>query len=148
MISKLIERTEYKDFVSNQVKETIEFLIENNEEFSITANMQIVEFNPQLPEPIYKQFGKFSLFVLANYTYESIILEKDYISFEAGFGKENFGSLVKIPYFAIFQIIIDESILFVNSVATVDKFFTKESRMKKSMNAFKMNTRNKKLLEE
>jgi hypothetical protein len=50
--------------------------------------------------------------------------------------------VVKIPLYAIFQIIIDESILYINSVATVEKF---NSDLKKnSFNIFKSNPNNKK----
>ena len=60
----------------------------------------------------------------------------------AGFGNENFGSVVKIPLFAIFQIVVEESILYLNSVATVEKFnkITKRS----SFDVFKNNPNNKK----
>ena len=85
---------------------------------------------------------KFSLFTLSNYTYTTVQIDDNYISFEAGFGNENFGSVVKIPLYAIFQIIIDESILYINSVATVEKF---NSDLKKnSFNIFKSNPNNKK----
>ena len=71
-------------------------------------------------------------------------MEQTHIYFEAGFGTENFGSTVKVPFFAIFQIVVEESILFVNSVATVDKF-TKDAK-EKSFNVFKNNPNNKDLL--
>ena len=79
---------------------------------------------------------------MSNYTYTTVQIDDNYISFEAGFGNENFGSVVKIPLYAIFQIIIDESILYINSVATVEKF---NSDLKKnSFNIFKSNPNNKK----
>ena len=64
------------------------------------------------------------------------------MTFEAGFGNENFGSVVKIPLYAIFQIVIDESILYINSVATVEKF--NKDLKKNSFNIFKNNPNNKK----
>jgi hypothetical protein len=91
------------------------------------------------------------LFTLSNYTYESIILTEKNITFEAGFGSESFGSQVTIPLYAIFQIVIDESILFLNPTATVEKYFIKkdieeENQESRSMNAFTLNTKNKDLL--
>jgi hypothetical protein len=85
---------------------------------------------------------KFSLFILSNYTYTTVEIDDDYLTFEAGFGNENFGSVVKIPLFAIFQIVVEESILYLNSVATVEKFnkITKRS----SFDVFKNNPNNKK----
>ena len=142
MIKNIIENEEYKDLVENQIKENIFFLLDKNQEFSITANIEPVTFNPELPSVIKNQMHKFSLFTLSNYTYTTIQIDDEYMSFEAGFGNENFGSVVKIPLYAIFQIIIDESILYINSVATVEKF--NKDLKKNSFNIFKNNPNNKK----
>ena len=142
MIKNIIENEEYKDLVEKQIKENILFLLDRNQEFSITANIQPITFTPELPKVIKDQMHKFSLFTLSNYTYTTIQIDNEYMSFEAGFGNENFGSVVKIPLHAIFQIIVDESILYLNSVATVEKF-NKDLR-KNSMNIFKNNPNNKK----
>ena len=142
MIKNIIEDEEYKNLIENQIKETVLFLLEKNQEFSITANIEPVIFTPELPSVLKNQMHKFSLFTLSNYTYTTVQIDDNYISFEAGFGNENFGSVVKIPLYAIFQIIIDESILYINSVATVEKF---NSDLKKnSFNIFKSNPNNKK----
>ena len=142
MIKDIIENNEYKSLVEKQIKENVLFLLEKKEEFSITANILPISFTPELPKVIKDQMHKFSLFTLSNYTYSTVQIDDNYISFEAGFGNENFGSVVKIPLYAIFQIIIDESILYINSVATVEKF---NSDLKKnSFNIFKNNPNNKK----
>ena len=142
MIKDIIENEEYKSLVEKQIKENVLFLLEKKQEFSITANIQPISFTPELPKVIKDQMHKFSLFTLSNYTYTTVQIDDNYISFEAGFGNENFGSVVKIPLYAIFQIIIDESILYINSVATVEKF---NSDLKKnSFNIFKSNPNNKK----
>ncbi|QDF30045.1 hypothetical protein [Halarcobacter anaerophilus] len=144
MINNIIENEDYKELICTQVKQTIEFLISQGQEFAITANIDSIKFEPQLPDAIFSQLSKFSLFVLSNYTYSTVKIDDDYIYFEAGFGSENFGSNVKIPLYGIFQIIVDESILFINSVATVDKF-NKDPKAK-SLNVFKNNPNNKNLL--
>ena len=142
MIKDIIENNEYKSLVEKQIKENVLFLLEKQQEFSITANIQPINFTPELPKVIKDQMHKFSLFTLSNYTYTTVQIDDNYICFEAGFGNENFGSVVKIPLYAIFQIIIDESILYINSVATVEKF---NSDLKKnSFNIFKSNPNNKK----
>ena len=142
MVKDIIENNEYKSLVEKQIKENVLFLLEKQQEFSITANIQPINFTPELPKVIKDQMHKFSLFTLSNYTYTTVQIDDNYISFEAGFGNENFGSVVKIPLYAIFQIIIDESILYINSVATVEKF---NSDLKKnSFNIFKSNPNNKK----
>lgn len=144
MINNIIENVEYKDLVSSQVKNTISFLLKQNEEFAITANIEAVTFDPELPTATLEQLSKFSLFILSNYTYTTIKLDDSAIYFEAGFGSENFGSTVRVPFFSVFQIVIDESILFVNSVATVDKF--NKDVNEKSLNVFKNNPNNKNLI--
>jgi hypothetical protein len=142
MIKNIIEDEEYKLLIEKQIKETVVFLLKKNQEFSITANIEPITFNPELPSVIKNQMHKFSLFTLSNYTYTTVQIDNDYLSFEAGFGNENFGSIVKIPLYAIFQIVVDESILYINSVATVDKF--NKNLKKNSFNVFKSNPNNKK----
>ena len=141
MVKDIIENNEYKSLVEKQIKETILFLSEKNQEFSITANIEPITFTPELPKIIKDQMHKFSLFTLSNYTYTTIQIDDEYVSFEAGFGNENFGSVVKIPLHAVFQIIVDESILYINSVATVDKF--NKDMKKNSFNIFKNNPNNR-----
>ena len=142
MIRDIIENDNYKILIKKQIKENILFLLEKNQEFSITANIEPITFNPELPKVIKDQMHKFSLFILSNYTYTTIQVDDEFLSFEAGFGNENFGSVVKIPLHSIFQIIVDESILYINSVATVDKF--NKDLKKNSFNVFKNNPNNKK----
>lgn len=153
MIFNIIEDIEYKEMLEGQIFEVIEFLIDKGEEFSITANINGVKFNPEIPSSIAENFPHFTLFTLANYTYTTIQLTETDISFETGFGAENFGSVVTIPLHAIFQIVIDESILFLNPTATVNKYFKKQEKNQetsidqetRSKNAFMMNSKNKKL---
>jgi hypothetical protein len=156
MIVDVIEDISYRNLVENQIYELIEYLINKNVEFSVTSNIKGVEFTPQIPETIYQNFPKFTMFSLMNYTYETLELHEEYITFEAGFGEENFGSVVKMPLYTIFQVIVDESILFINPTATVDKYFIEKPVVKqqdsetldqktRSMNAFKLNNKNKDL---
>jgi hypothetical protein len=142
MIKNIIENEDYKNLVEKQIKENILFLLDKKQEFSITANIEPITFTPELPKVIKDQMHKFSLFILSNYTYTTIQIDNQFMSFEAGFGNENFGSVVKIPLFAIFQIIVDESVLYLNSVATVEKF--NKDLKRNSMSLFKNNPNNKK----
>ncbi|MEV9527662.1 hypothetical protein AB0W38_03575 [Aliarcobacter butzleri] len=141
MIKDIIENPNYKELIEKQIQDIIVFLLDNNQEFSITANITPISFNPALPEEIKSQLHKFSLFVLSNYTYTTIEINEEFLSFEAGFGNENFGSVVKIPLHAIFQIIVNDSILYLNSIATVEKF--NRDLEKNSFNIFKNNPNNK-----
>jgi len=142
MIKDIIENENYKDLVTKQVKETLDYLLAQDQEFSITANIKPIKFSPELPDAIKEQLSEYSLFILSNYTFTTVLVDDDFISFEAGYGSENFGSTAKIPLHSVFQIIVDESILYLNSVATVDKF-NKDSKLN-SINVFKNNPNNKK----
>ena len=88
------------------------------------------------------------MFTLANYTYTTIELTHDSISFEAGFGAENFGSFVTIPLNGIFQIVLDQSILYLNPTATVERLFdeynkdTIDDQQERSRNIFMKNNKN------
>lgn len=145
MISNIIEQDSYKELINSQIRDIIEYLLENNEEFAITANIDAMEFTPELPKNIKSQLSKFSLYILANYTYTTIeISNRNIMSFEAGFGSENFGSKVQLPLHSIFQIIIDDAILYLNPLATVDKF--NSNPKEKSLNVFKNNPKNKNLI--
>lgn len=144
MVKDIIEDSQYKDLVSQQIKETMSFILDKNIEFAITANISGISFEPELPESIHSKLSKFSLFVLTNYTYSTVKIDETTVSFEAGFGAEGFGSVVTIPLHCVFQIIVEESILYVNSVATVEKFNIKHE--KKSLNVFKNNPNNKNLI--
>ena len=154
MVTDIVEDIEYKDLIEAQIYELIDFLVTKDHEFSITANIKGVKFNPAIPEPIADSFPPFTMFSLMNYTYGTIELTPTEISFEAGFGAENFGSVVTVPLYSIFQIIVDESILYLNPTATVEKYYEEknhtleagETQEQRSRNAFMMNKKNKNLL--
>ena len=149
MIKDVLQDISFKNLTQTQAYEQIEYLINKDEEFSVTANISGVVFDPPIPASLAKNFSQFTLFALMNYTYETLELREENITFEAGFGSENFVSTVTIPLYAIFQIIVGESILYINPVATVDKYFKKKEQPldqeTRSMNAFKMNRNNKEL---
>ena len=144
MVTKVIENEEYKELMKKHIKETINYLLSNDLEFAVTVNINCAKFNPNLPDSIHSKLSKFSLFILSNYTYTTIQIDENNLSFEAGFGSENFGSTVTIPLESVFQIVIDDSILLINPVATVEKFNEKKASLDKSMNIFKSNPKNKK----
>jgi hypothetical protein len=142
MILDVIGSSDYHKIVSKQVKEIISFLTKESIEFGITSNVQAVQFSPELPSVIKSKLSPFPMFMLANYSFESLKLYDDYLEFEAGFGKENFGSVVNIPYLAIFQIVLDESILYLNPVATQTSLFENLNSVLKSKTKLKLASKN------
>ena len=140
MTNSIFNDGSYKDLTSKQIKELITYIQDNNFDFSITCNIEGVNFSPKLPEDIYNNLQTFTLFSLANFTLSSLEIKDNHIEFETGFGASNFGSVCTIPYYAILQISMQDSILFINPVATIEKYFeekyNEEDQIKRSMNSF------------
>ncbi|RDU66246.1 hypothetical protein CQA53_04345 [Helicobacter didelphidarum] len=95
-----------KPILTKHAKEVIQYLIGQNIHFSVQCQSSQVQFDPILPEEISKHFHPIIDFILAGFTFESIEIWEDEMSFEAGFGKDNFSSLVVIPFSSIIQISI------------------------------------------
>ncbi|RXJ95343.1 hypothetical protein CRU94_06330 [Arcobacter sp. AHV-9/2010] len=141
MIKNILKNQKYIDISSKNIKESIEFLLEEKIYFGIVANIKNISFNPKLPEDVLKNLNEYSLFSLAGYTFESAYTNESELFFEAGFGQDNFGSLLKVPFQSIFQIIVDENILVLNLCATIEKE-NKEPK-KNSFDVFKNNPKNR-----
>lgn len=142
MKKNIIENIEIQELLEKHCKETIEFFISKDIEFNLIANISNTIFHPDLPSNLKDNLSKFSLFSLAGYTFKSAHIKDGFFYFEAGFGKDNFGSLVKIPFNSIFQIIKDDNIIFINTSATFDNIV--KNPKNNSMNVFKSNPNNKK----
>lgn len=151
MVDDVIKDFDYKRLMEAHAKGIIEYLLNRNQHFSILCNVSLVEFSPELPEEISSTFKPLTLFVLAGYTFETVNLDDEYIYFEAGFGPQNFGSYVTIPLFGILQIVVEESVLFVNLTAGTDEFKQKkeeEEGVRNSMDALLSNPENQKFLKK
>jgi len=138
MTNELIHKDSYEELTSKQAKELIKYLQNNTTQFNITVKLQHIDFNPKLPKSIYVNMQEFTMFTLANFTFSSLKINDKTIEFETGFGPSNFGSVCTMPYHSIFQLGLENSILFINPVATIDKVFNDDSQKQRSMNAFKM----------
>jgi len=138
----ITENLEFQELIQNHCKEQLNFFISKGIDFSIVANISNITFNPELPNSIKDNLSKFSLFTLAGYTFQSAYIKEESLFFEAGFGKDNFGSLVQIPFSSIFQIIKNDNIVFINISATLENI--DKNPKNKSMNVFKNNPNNSK----
>ncbi|KQI62488.1 hypothetical protein Y863_03095 [Campylobacter jejuni CVM 41905] len=139
----LVSILKYENFIHTMQKhcyEVISHLIEENIEFSIVANTNFIDFNPELPKELDVKQNPYALFALGGYTFESIQLNKDFIQFHAGFGNDDFDSFVKVDLGAITQIQIENNILFVN----FSLYKREDSKnLQKSKNIFLNNPKNK-----
>ena len=131
----------FRDLKKQHAKEILAFLLAEKEEFDILCSTSDINFNPSLPKHISSAFGDIILFSIANYTLQSAKINNETLEFEAGFGEENFGSIVTVPLDAILQITKDATPLFINITATIPK-------PKKPKNPFELNPRNKKFMNE
>ncbi len=147
MLYDILQDAEFRAILKNHAIDIISYLFEKEEEFGVVVDIDAVDFNPPLPEHIFKQLPEFTLFLLMNYTYESAHLEDGKLIFEAGFGSENFGSVVSVPLDAILQIIVDETPIFVNLTASI-KEKREEKGIKSSMEALLSNPENQKFLKK
>lgn len=145
MTNEIYENSKFLEVMKQNVENIINFLIEEEIEFSVTANVRPIGFEPFLPDDIYARLGSFALFSLAGYTFSTTRLTEDGLVFDAGFGPENFGSIVTIPTDAIFQILVDEEIFVINPTATKLTVAKPRPSKDKSKNIFKSNPNNKNL---
>ncbi len=144
MLYDILQDDEFAAILRSHAIDIIRYLFEKGQEFGIIADLSQVSFDPMIPKNVYESLPEFPLFLLMNYTYESAKLEDGVLTFEAGFGSENFGSIVSVPVEAIVQIVVDETPIFANLTATLKKKRT----YKNSMEALLSNPENRKFLKK
>ncbi len=133
--------------MKRNIKEIVEMLLRKGVNFSLLTNLEEISFEPQLPSEIRSTFKPITIFVLAGYTFESCMVDEWGISFEAGFGHDNFGSLVSVPLLSVLQIIVDETPIMINLTIDIEEEKKPKSKgIKRSMEALLSNPENKKLL--
>lgn len=153
MLYDVLKDRSYASLMQKHIIEILSHLFDQNQNFGILCKIETLSFSPALPDDITAEFRPMTLFFLAGYTFESARIDKDTISFEAGFGADNLGSLVTVPLLGIMQIIIDETPIFVNLASPQETEETKaknnpteNSGQKSSMEALLANPENKKFL--
>lgn len=149
MTINLFQTPEYRTLIQRHISETIEYLFNKNQEFALACEVRYITFSPELPSDIKESFDDTVLFILSGFTYESAQLEKGYFSFEAGFGRDNFGSVVSVPMLAIKQIFVGDNPIVINLANPVienEKKKEVSASKKSSMEALLNNPENKKLL--
>lgn len=152
---KILQTPQYKTLMHSHILNTIEYLFSQNKDFSVSSQVAHTNFNPPLPHEIQETFKETALFVLSGYTLESARIDKEYFSFEAGFGAQNMGSVVTLPLLAIKGIYVEEYPVVLNfaEYKKVEKKpkievkdVNKSSSTSSSMEALLNNPKNKKLL--
>lgn len=148
MLENVLGSADFNALMKRHAAELMEMLLKKGINFSLLTNIADVSFSPPLPEHISKGFKPITMFFLAGYTFESTQIYNGVISFEAGFGSDNFGSLVSLPVESVLQVIIEEIPVFINlsNPPKKEEPKPKDNGIKRSMDALMSNPQNKKLL--
>ncbi|MBU0721528.1 hypothetical protein KJ877_09315 [bacterium] len=152
MLEHVTENKNFAALMKSNIEKLIIHFFQTEQNFGILCRVAEVSFDPPLPESINSEFRPFTLFFLAGYTFETAEIQGDYLVFEAGFGADNFGSLVSVPLLSIMQIIIDETPVLIN-LATYKKEKKEpkkkdENGMENSMKSFLSNPENSKFIKK
>jgi hypothetical protein len=155
LLERILEDRDFATLMRRHLEETMLFLFQKEQNFGILCKIEDTSFHPQLPEEMLGEFRPLTLFFLAGYTFETARIEENMLIFEAGFGSENFGSVVSVPLLSILQIIVDETPIMINlAIEKEDAFADKEEKsvdengVKNSMASFLSNPENQKFLKK
>jgi hypothetical protein len=153
MLIDIVSSPEYGALMQKNIQDLLVYLFEKEQNFGILCKVEELSFDPELPEDIQSEFRPMTLFFLAGYTFESAQFQENSLVFEAGFGNDNIGSFVTVPFLSIMQIIIDETPIFINlaqvkSVPKKEKSEIKPEGVKNSMSALLSNPENQKFMKK
>ena len=148
MSMKKLESSAYQELMKEHIYATVEYLFDKDQEFGVACETSSVSFEPNLPKELIESLPEITLFMLANYSFETASIDTDYISFEAGFGAENFGALVHIPLLAVKQIFVDEYPILINVATMHENIQEEKTEVVDSMAALLNNPENAKLLKK
>jgi len=152
LLENIIQDEDFARLMKKNIEELMMLFFQKEQNFGILCKIEEITFNPQLPEEINSEFRPLTLFFLAGYTFETARIEDGYLIFEAGFGSDNFGSVVSVPLLSIIQVIVDETPVLINiaiepTVKTEPKSVD-EKGVKNSMASFLSNPENSKFLKK
>ena len=115
MLEEFLKDSEFASMMHRNIYDLLNLLTQKDIQFDILVSTKFVNFSPELPQEIKANFNpSVILFSLAGYSLSSVEISKDEIKFEAGFGPDNFASLVSVPIGAIIRISIDENPILIN----------------------------------
>jgi len=152
LLENIIEDKDFALLMQKNLQELIIHFFEKEQNFGILCKIEEASFEPNLPDSIESEFRPLTLFFLAGYTFETARIEDGFLVFEAGFGSENFGSVVTVPLLSIMQIIVDETPVFINLSTYREKDTVKkevdEGGVENSMASFLSNPENSKFIKK
>ncbi len=114
MLDNIINDNNFAKLMQKHIEDLVVYFFNTQQNFGILCKIEDVSFDPILPDTIVEEFRPLTLFFLAGYTFESANIQGSYLTFEAGFGADNHGSIVSVPLTSIMQVIVDETPLLIN----------------------------------
>jgi len=151
LLDNIIQDNDFSLLMQKHIQDMVVHFFEKEQNFGILCKIEDVYFEPALPQNLEEDFRHLTLFFLAGYTFESAHIKDDYLIFEAGFGSENFGSLVHVPLISIMQVIVDETPILIN-LATKKPIkkqkVTKDKGIENSMSSFLSNPENSRFVKK
>ncbi len=152
MLENIIQDKEFALLMQKNIQDLIIHFFQKEQNFGILCKIEDASFEPTLPDSIESEFRPLTLFFLAGYTFETARIEEGMLVFEAGFGSENFGSVVTVPLLSIMQIIVDETPVLINLSTYREKAVIKkevdEGGVENSMASFLSNPENSKFIKK
>ncbi|MEA3371915.1 MAG: hypothetical protein U9Q40_11305 [Campylobacterota bacterium] len=152
MLENIIEDKDFALLMQKNIQDLIIHFFQREQNFGILCKIEEAMFEPSLPESIESEFRPLTLFFLAGYTFETARIEDGLLIFEAGFGSDNFGSVVSVPILSIMQVILDETPVMINlSIYREKKAVKKEADgngVENSMASFLSNPENSKFIKK
>jgi len=147
MSLEIFHTNKYKLIVQEYLSSSIKYLFDNGVEFAIGVETRHIVFDPPLPSYIYDEFSEVVLLSLRGYSFETANISEDHLSFEAGFGDENYGSVLSFPILAIKQIFVDNYPIAINITEPIRPKINHTIK-NNSMDALLKNPENKKFLKK
>ncbi|QSZ42538.1 hypothetical protein GJV85_10610 [Sulfurimonas aquatica] len=153
MLENVIYEKDFAEIMKKSIQDVIIHFFSIEQNFGILCKIEEVDFTPELPEDINSDFRPLTLFFLAGYTFETARIEDGLLIFEAGFGADNYGSIVTVPLISIMQIIIDETPVLINLSVYKEEVQKEvvegdEPGVKNSMESFLNNPENSKFIKK
>jgi len=114
LLDNILDDSDFSLLMQKHIQELVVHFFAKEQHFGILCKVEDAYFEPELPKEIAKEFSPLTLFFLAGYTFESANIQENHLIFEAGFGADNFGSIVSVPLISIMQIIVEETPVLIN----------------------------------
>jgi len=109
-----LDNNEFRVLMQDHILTLVEYMFNANQEFGVACEIKEVSFEPNLPKELHDSLPEITLFMLANYSFDSATIDYSNLVFEAGFGPDNLGAMVSIPLLAIKQIFVGEYPIMIN----------------------------------